>query len=98
MLFLLLRHVGVHLNVKCSPRASWVTPGSSKMLTWTGKPPSRGGQQCSLGDIFLSNEVHAVPQRRHQADSADTIEAGEHLTGKAFVQVADRDPVELGKL
>ena len=45
------------------------------------------------GDIFLGDEIHAVMQRRHQADLRRAIEACQHGLAESLVEIADRRPV-----
>ena len=47
------------------------------------------------GHIFFGDQVHAVVQRRDQADMRRTIEAGKRQLRKTLVEVADRKPVDL---
>ena len=46
------------------------------------------------GNVFLGHQVHAVAQRRHQADTGLAEERGQGLAGKTAVEIADGHPVE----
>ena len=47
------------------------------------------GQVDAAGDVFLSDEVHPVPQRRHQHDVGGEIQGDELLQWEAAMQVVD---------
>jgi hypothetical protein len=44
------------------------------------------------GDVFLGNEVHSVPQRRHQANPRRAVEPRQHRAAVDAVDLADRCP------
>ena len=47
------------------------------------------------GNVFLGDEVHAVAQRRDQADARVAINFDQHFARRRAVDVLDRHPVEL---
>src|SRR5690606_41225889 len=48
-------------------------------------------------DILLGDEVHPVTKWRDQADTAGAIDACQHVTRIALVDVPKGDPIEVGK-
>ena len=48
------------------------------------------------GDELLGDEVHAVVERRDEADAGEAVEAAKGAAGVAAGEVADRHPVEIG--
>ena len=46
-------------------------------------------------NVFLGDEVHAVAQRRHQADARVAIDVDQHSARRRAMDVVDRHPVEL---
>ena len=46
-------------------------------------------------DIFLRHQVHAVVQRRDDADMRRTVESRQHVMAVALAEIADRRPVRL---
>ena len=58
---------------------------------------ARRGLRILRGDVFLGDEVHAVAQRRHQADSRGSGRARPARVRIGTVDVADRRPGRLAE-
>src|SRR5215472_11872636 len=47
------------------------------------------------GHIFFGDEIHHVPQRRHQRDARGSIKTGKYVTVVSAVSIADWRPGHL---
>ena len=60
-----------------------------------GENEDAGIERVLRGHVLLGDQIHAVVQRRDQADMRDAVETGERELGERLVQVADRQPIDL---